>query len=345
MRFALRHTGILILLAVAFTGCSLVDEDMRDCETDYTLDYELRLVTNMTTELQTQLGLVTDVNVASAIKTYLKDVFTDHAHDVDLGFYDVVADSVLLHRENHVMDANQSSYTLYIPVRRYMHVATANVEQNPLLSLDGTEKCHTLRAVQQVRDTITSHKTGFFTARLPMDIKEGVDQQFDVRLYMANCASALVLDTLGSQIKDIRVYASGFATGFNLADSTYRFDASPIVKARRVPVEGENAPLCFSTVTFPSRDVTDTKVVIETEDPFVSEAAETPLWQYRVYILLADGTITETILGVRLPLRAGQLKVIRVRVMPDGSAMSLDHYVGVSVTLKWNEGASWELEI
>ena len=334
------------LLLIVLSACSLIDADMSHCDTDYNIDYELRLVTNMTTELKTELSSEIAMSpTATAIHDQLKDIFSDHAHDVDLSFYDVKEDSARIHHEQHIMDATQSSYTLYIPIRKYMHVAVANIDDNHEVFLEEDEFCHTARLVQPKRDTVDSHHTGIFTARLPMDIKEGVDQQFDVRLYMANCASALVLDTLGSQIKDIRVYASGFATGFNLADSTYRFDASPIVKARRVPVEGEGAPLCFSTVTFPSRDVTDTKVVIETEDPFVSEAAETPLWQYRVYILLADGSITETILGIRLPLRAGQLKVIRVRVMPDGSAMSLDHYVGVSVTLKWNEGASWDLEI
>ena len=46
-------------------ACSLIDEDMRDCETDTRLDYELRLVTNMTTELQTQLSLEEDAEVAA----------------------------------------------------------------------------------------------------------------------------------------------------------------------------------------------------------------------------------------------------------------------------------------
>ena len=55
-----------------------------------------------------------------------------------------------------------------------------------------------------------------------MDIQDGVDQQFDVKLYMVNSASSLVLDTLGSHIKDIQVFASGFANSFDLADSTYR---------------------------------------------------------------------------------------------------------------------------
>ena len=330
MRFALRHTGIFILLAVAFTGCSLVDEDMRDCETDYTLDYELRLVTNMTTELQTQLGLVTDVNVAGAIKSYLQDVFTDYAHDVDLGFYDVQADSVLLHRESHVMDANQSSYTLYIPVRRYMHLATANMERNPLLSFEGADNCHTLRAVQQVKDTVTSHKTGFFTARLPMDIKEGIDQQFDVKLYMANCASSVLIDTLGSGIKDVKVFMTGFATSFDICDSLYHFDYTPVVKPDQLEFE-DPGRVGFVAVTFPSRPAPSTKIVIDWDDPFVTDVAPNSLWQVYVYCTLGDGTITQNILP-------GQFRLLLARAYANGSLAPNDPTIGVSVTLNWEPG-------
>ena len=336
MRFALRHTGILILLAVAFTGCSLVDEDMRDCETDYTLDYELRLVTNMTTELKTQLGLVTDVNVSSAIKTQLNDVFTDHAHDVDLGFYDVYGDSTLLHRESHVMDANQSSYTLYIPVRKYMHVATANLEENPTLSIEGAQNAHTLRVVQQVRDTVTSHKTGFFSARLLMDIQEGVDQTFDVKLYMANCATSVVIDTTGSGITDVKVFMTGFATSFDLCDSLYHFDYTPVVKPDKLEFD-DPGRVGFMAVTFPSRPMPETKLIIDVDDPFAKENATNSLWQVYIYCTLADGSVTQTVLGIHNPLFASQFRLLRARAYNNGVTPD-DPTIGVSVTLDWDPG-------
>ena len=40
MRNALKYS-LMALSALLFTGCVLVDQDMSDCETDYTLDYEL----------------------------------------------------------------------------------------------------------------------------------------------------------------------------------------------------------------------------------------------------------------------------------------------------------------
>ena len=172
MRKTLKYS-ILALSALIFTGCVLVDQDMSDCETDYTIDYELRLVTNMTTELQTQLSMAADVNVSAALNQYMSGIFTDYAHDVNLSFYDVYGDSLRLHNERHIMDANQSSYTLFIPVRKYMHVAIANIEDNHEVGLEADELCHTSRLVQPVRDTVESHPTGIFTARLPMDIKDG----------------------------------------------------------------------------------------------------------------------------------------------------------------------------
>ena len=345
MLLSVKHSFLLALGAVSLWGCTLIDEDMRDCETDYHLDYELRLVTNMTTELQTQLTLAADVKLSAALKAYLQEVFTDYAHDVDLGFYDVAADSARLHHEHHVMDDNQSSYTLDIPVRRYQHLAVANVENKGAVTLQGEQKCHGARLHQAIGDTIAPHKTGLFTARLPMDIKEGENQQFDVRLYMANCASAIVLDTLGSGIKDLNVVAAGFATDFDVADSVYRFAYSPVYRTRRISVpDAPGTPDCFAAVTFPSHPEPSTKVVIDGNDPFVTSGTDYSLWQYRVYAMLADRTVTETVLGVRKALQPGQFKIVKVKVKPDGSAQPEDTSVGVSITLNWEAGMKIDYE-
>ena len=332
-------------LLAGLTGCRWVDEDLRDCETTYNIGYELRLVTNMTTELQTQLSMATDVQVASALEDYLKNVFTDHAHDVDLSFYDVFGDSLRLHHESHIMDANQSSYSLYIPVRKYMHVAMANNSEVPELQLVNEDKCHAALLQHVVKDTVGTFKRAVFTARLPMDIQEGEDQQFDVKLYTTCCAHALVLDTLGSHIKNMRVYANGFATGFSLADSTFRFAYTPWVRADKVDVKGATGqPLCYAAVTFPSRDVPDTKVIIP-DDNTVSEVADESLWFYTVYTTLPDGTVTETVLGVKIPIHAGQLKIIKCTVTEDGAVNPKAPWVGMSVTLKWNDQPDWNVEI
>lgn len=341
MQSAKKYILFATLLA-ALTGCRWVDEDLSDCETDYNLDYELRLVTNMAIELETQLSLDTDIAARTALTDYLGNIFTDYAHDVDLSFYDVVGDSLRLHHEAHIMDASQTSYTLFIPVRQYMHTAVANVHNNKEVQLKEDEKCHQAALVQHIGDTLNSHKTGLFTARLPMDIHEGEDQQFDVNLFMANCATALVLDTLDSGVKDIRVFVSGFATDFNICDSLYHFDYTPIIRTEELPLKNSEE-MCFVAAHFPSRGIPNTRTVIEEKDPFVTEGAENPLWSIRVYSYLDDGTITECILGVIQPLLPGALRAVKAKVYKNGSLVPTDTSVGVSVTLDWEPGLSHDV--
>ena len=335
MKSLCKYLILLVLGAAAFQGCSLVDEDMRDCEADTRLDYELRLVTNMTTELQTQLSLEADVEVAAALKTCWQEIFTDRAHDVDLSFYDVAEPWERLHHEQHVMDASQTSYSLYIPVRRYMHLAVANLEGNGSLRLEDDLYSGTAALRQQLADTLDSQTKGIFTARLPMDIREGVDQEFDVRLYMANSASALVLDTLDSHVKDVRVYGAGFATEFSLADSVYHFPYTPVYRARKVEVgDTPGEPLCYTTVTFPSRSSRESK----------AEASDA-LWQLRVYATMPDGTITESVVYVTAPLEAGKVKIIKGKIYGNGALVPEkgDPTVGVTVQVDWSPGMEHEV--
>ena len=216
--------------------------------------------------MKTQLSTETELSLAQSLRTHLSDVFTDFAHDVDLSFYDTQGDSLRLQHDEHIMDANQASYTLNLPKRQYMHLAVANIVDDKIVDLVNDERCHrselillqgdTRSATASDDDAIDSHTTGIFTARQPMDILEGVDQQFNVHLYMANCAAVLVIDTIGSGVKDIKVYSKGFATGFHIADSSYVFVSDPpLVRTKVVTSEDdENGELAFCSVTFPSRE-------------------------------------------------------------------------------------------
>ena len=344
-----------MLMAVLLTGCSLIDDDLSDCP-DYTVDYELRLVTNMTTEIQTQLTAETDMVLASTLHGHLDNVFTDYAHDVDLAFYDISGDSVRLYHDEHIMDANQHSYSLDIPRRKYMHLAVANVVDNPMVELQQGERCHDAvlrRGVmdENHQDTLVSHNTGLFTARQHMEMVDSVDQMFNVHLYMANCAAALVIDPRGQDTKGLQVFTTGFATTFNIADSTYTYSDTPHIIST-TSVETGNDQLCFCSVTFPSPEpqperaaARGTRSIIETTEPFLSEAAERALWQVRIYVPQADGSITESILYVTEPLRAGQLKIIKCWLGPNGAAETQDQTVGVSVTLDWNDGTNHEVPL
>lgn len=342
------YKHFLILLAAALTGCCLVDEDLRDCGTDYDLDYELTLVTNVSTEISTELEttLSTDLELsaATALRNYLKNIFTDYAHDVDLSFYDVVEDSLRLHHEEHIMDANQSSYTLYIPVRHYMHTALANLVNNPFVEVREGDWCHREKLHQVEGDTLNSHTTGLFTARLPMDIQEGVSQNFNVHLYMANAATAIVIDTVGSHIKDLNMLATGFATDFSVCDSLYYFNQAPVFQMDRLALD-ESGGYCYAAVHFPSRNPTEVKSVIDSQDPFVTVDADSPIWQIKAYVTLPDNTVTETILGVTKALHAGELRIIKVKALENGAVSPEDPTVGASVTLDWSAGTQHNVEL
>ena len=334
MRQSLKRWFLLFAGLQALVGCSLVDEDLTDCETEYQLDYELQLVTNITTELETELSLETDVAVATALRAYLSKVFTDHAHDVDLSFYSVEGEKNRLHHERHIMDANQTSYTLHIPVNRYLHLGLANLEENPSLALVNDQTSPGSRLQQEVADTLRPHRLGVFTARSHMDVQEGKDQEFKVSLYMANSAASLVLDTLGSHVKDIRVYATGFATAFDVADSLYRYQYSPVFAADKVAVDEPGAQMCFATVNFPSR----------TEETKAEEQEKT-YWEFHVYSTLPSGSITETKLSVTHPLLPAQLEILKAKVYGNGALEPEDVTVGVSVNINWKPGMDHEVEM
>jgi len=333
--------GLLLSACWLMAGCSVIDDDLSDCPADeqqYQMVYQLKLVTNMTTEISTQLDAVTETSVANALKEYLKNIFTDYAHDVDLSFYDTDGSLARLHHDTHIMDANQKSYTLTLPMRKYQHLAVANIADDEMVSLTGDEYCNTSELIQDESTKaavslkhISSHTTGVFTARQSMEVLEGVDQTFHVKLYMVNSAATLVLNPKEHPYKDIKVYTTGFASAFHINDSAYVYsDNPPLVEAK--PVKNDSKLLCFCSVNFPSRDAT-------------KAATDQSLWKIKVYLTKMDGKVTETVLDIKEALKAGNLKIIKGELDDDGAVRPYDSKVGASVMLDWNEGGSYDPDL
>jgi hypothetical protein len=153
-----------------------------------------------------------------------------------------------------------------------------------------------------------------------------------------------VVDTLGSHIKDLKVHLTGFATDYNICDSTYTFQYTPIVKSDKLELDTPGG-MCFASVNYPSRDTRETKSIFETTDPFLSESAANSLWQIRAYATLPNGKITETKLGVTKPLRAGQFKIYKVKALNNGSVQPEDPDIAVSVALDWEAGQEHEISL
>ena len=313
-------------------GCSLVDEN-EACPV-FRLDYEMRLVTNLETELQTSLSMSGDVAVEAALRDYLRDIFTDYAHDAVLSFYNAADDDLYMEIDT-LINGNQTSIQLKIRANNYHHTAVANIRENGAVDLEGKNHSAAIRLKQKVADTIPPHRTGLFTEHLDMNVYDDRDQVFSDTLRMVNCAAALVVDTLDSHIRDIRVVTSGFATEYSVYPEHYSFDYTPIHRTDRLDIT-EGSQLCFVSVNFPSFDPERTKSIFETTDPFVSEQAGSSLWRFKCYVTLPDGSVTESILGVRNPIRAGQLRLIKVKAFPNGSVQPSSPEVGVSVDITWN---------
>ena len=126
------------------------------------------------------------------------------------------------------------------------------------------------------------------------------------------------------------------------------------MRTQRLEQEESDGKLAFCVVSFPSREVepSATRTVIETEDPFVSPTSEESLWEFHVYVPEKNGastrageTYTQSIIGIRQSQRAGEVKVVKVHMGEDGTIESESPEVGVSVTLNWQPGGTYNPEI
>ncbi len=331
--------SVLLLLVGETSLTACIDENLENCDHDYRITYTVRLHANVETELNTDMDTPVEELLAGRLRMALADIFSDYARDIDLGFY--TSDAALSHHEQHTINANQASFTLFIPMRDYMHLALANVANEPLVSKEGGERVEELSIRQQpTNGVIDSHRIGLFSARRPIQLGDR-DQTFHVPLYMQNCAVALVVDPGTVAVQNIRSEMSELADGFHVRDSLYTFTTHPIVRMTRLEDTGSSL-LCTYGVGFPSRDV-----------PFLVEAAQTraqasservgSYWTLRLYVTLSSGNTDAYTLYVREPLRAGELKIIKLRLRPGGGIEVVNAEVGVSVQLNWNAGGHYEV--
>ncbi|MDY6277542.1 MAG: hypothetical protein SPL35_03865 [Bacteroidales bacterium] len=316
---------IVCFMVATLSGCSLVDDNLDNCDSQFSIDYQLRLETNITTELQTELDLQADLEIRGLLEEYLKNIFADYAKDVDLSFYNVEEP---MPREKHMvetMNASESSYTLTLPVQDYRHLAVANIKESSVVKLKNDDNCKTsVLSLETSEEMVPPHNTGIFTARKDIHIESGKNQHFDVRLFMANSASALVLDMTEAQnIQGISAMLEGFATEFNLSDSTYVYGGNKFIGADELTTN-DGATKCFASVHFPSDEIV--------------KAAEPYYWDWRVYVKLDDGTITESVIKVSEPILPGHLKVLKAEVKDTGVVTTDDMSVGISITLDWHRG-------
>ena len=85
--------------------------------------------------------------------------------------------------------------------------------------------------------------------------------------------------------------------------------------------------------------VNGTRSRVDIDEPvFLYDDCGEDIWYYDCYVTMATGSITRTTLGIRHPLRAGQLKILIGWIDDNGVIRLKDDEVSVSTNLDWQEG-------
>lgn len=353
--------GLCMLLGVQ--GCSvfeLIDDDLSVCGVDYKMALNLELQTSLDLELQTTLYAETDVYTRQVLQQYFQQIFTDHAHDIRIGFFSQENDS-LIHSINEVIDANQSTYTFYLPKDNYYALALANIKNNGVIELqDTTYSRQAHLVVPSQADTLPTQHTGLFTVRKEITVLDSIDQQFQLTLHMVNASVALVIDTAGVATTGFRAYVKGTADNFAVRDSLYSFGTPRTITMEHIT---EQAAASAATTYKPYKPNKPYKSCEQSSADSVAQTipyllgctcmpsadqadSDGTYFSVPVYVSLPDGTTTETILTVHQPLPAGSLKVIKTQLQPNGEVKPIGSpEVGASVTLDWKNGGEHNIEI
>ena len=324
-----RRIFATIGLAVIAAGC--IDEDLSDCGMEFSINYSLRLTTNMHAEIEEELKSLHHKTLGERLKKELNNVFNNHAHDIMLSFFR--QDSTLHHYEYDEPNHSSASYTIYLPIEDYIHTAVANEGEETAVTMSGSDDARTHSLIHTTTDTLESHTTGIYTARQEISVA-GVSATFDVPLYMQNCATALVIDPKSVPVKSIRAVVSGMANGFHLQDSLYTYRSESVLRMKELT--DTDSPLhCLYGVGFPTRN----QIVSTRSDdkPYI--------WRMHVYVTLTGGKTTANTLYMTTPLKAGSLDVVKATLNDEGVTIPDDPKVGVSIELNWKPGGEYDQEI
>lgn len=317
---------------LSLTAC--IDEDTSDCGQNYTMAYRMKLNLNLKAVIDEELTSADEVKLKPAVEAALNTVFRPYATDNDLTFYNPTSRTIVRHEANK-MDGATATYTLFLPARPYRHIALANVLAEPTLELENNDKLDAY-VLQQIAaaDTVESQKTGLFAARMDMN-EQDFTHDLEVDLNMLNASTLVLIDRNGLVPDEVRGCSEGTATAFCLNDSIYAFNGRNLVRATHV---AERTHDILYNVTLPSRDEAP-------ESPY-ARAGLVPqdVWRFHVMVKL-NGKFTESILHLTRPLKAGELRILKLTLRPDGSVSTSQPNVGVSVNLDWQPGGEHDIEM
>lgn len=330
--------GVATLWSV-FALVSCINEDTSDCGKDYTLTYKMKLKVNLSMVLDTELDEEADAAARPIVEGAVNSIFKAYATDNDLVFYRPQTGQLVRHESNE-MDGAQATYTLFMPAAAYRHIALANVVKEPQVELVGDENVTELK-LQHVdaltADTVDTQHASLFSARMNI-AEQDFTHDMEVDLVMLNAAMVVLIDRNGLTPEAVQGCVEGMATSFSLNDSTYNFEHNTLVRAAHAA--GPQHDVLYA-VTLPSRDKINTNASPLNE---VEARTEQGIWQFHVVTKL-NGKFTESILHLNTPLEAGQLRILKVKLQPDGRVVTDLPDVGISVKLDWQPGGEHDVDM
>ena len=317
----------LVMFSAALTSC--IYDDLSDCGANYRMHYTIQPSLALEQEIASQLTSASEQLFAPKLRAALSPIFTDRAEDINISFLDSYHQ--LQYNTSIEMKAHTASYTFYLKPQDYRHVAIANVDTESQLSLTLPGKGSDFSLlINQSQDTIPSQSVGIFTTQTQIPAS-ATQQDHSAVLYMKNCASALVVDRNGYQPTSIEAYVKNTATAFTLSDSTYHFN-TPKTVAMQLVSDGNLYGLYAATL--PSLSEKD--LTTPTDKP--------TYWEIHAIVLM-NGKYTKSVFKVETPLRAGDFKIIKGKLLADGSIVTQTPNVGVSIELNWKPGGNHDINM
>ena len=332
---------VVIWIPLFFAACTLIYDDLSVCGEELVVDYQLQLHTELSMQLQTELMTEAEEPVRYSLGKWLAPIFTDKAKDVDLRFYSGATDEIR-HQIQEEINDQRTSYTIRLPQEDYMHLGVANIEDNHAVRLTGGAHSETMELALTDDPEIPSLNTGVFTARMPMSVGD-TSARFEVHLYMATCAVALVVDTtLCDSLVSMYAILSGSASRFALRDSVYSYDGGQKIVCEEVAV---TSPAKAPARTLAPTDSTQTDTYSCFAASMFPTADDRP-WELVVETTLRGNRHTTTTMTIDEPVQAGTLRILRVYVDGKGAVLpDKGQEMAVTVSLDWKQGGEHDIEL
>lgn len=334
MKRQFKFWALALPLLLLTQSCSYIYDDCTNCSKYYSLNYRLDVVSNINVQLSDQLKADVASKTLNTLNGYFQGIMQPATTEARLGFYPADGEEPILF--DRTVEGRSATVSLSIPADNYRHIAVIG-QDDPSVSLVNMEKATTATLTQFQRDTVDNHTQAAFAGTLDMNVVGNADQSWVVNLYPADAGVAVVMRN-NPKVSRVRAFLGGLATSFTPNDSTWHWDRSSLVRTVPVSVAGTDST-AYCAVCFPSHDKTAGAKGTATR------ADDGSLWHVDILVDMPNGTVTRTVLTIEKPLRAGDIRVIRVKVNDDGAISTTDSNVGASVTLDWKNGGEYNPEV